>query len=107
VLRLAKERALDEHGQLPCAACTFDFASVYGEIGRGFIECHHLLALADLVAERATRVSELALVCSNCHRMIHRKRPWLSMERLTDVVQPYCLRGQKYPGLPLGEKSPI
>jgi predicted HNH restriction endonuclease len=85
-VRLAKEKALDEHGRLPCAACAFDFAGVYGEVGRGFIECHHLLALADLAAERNTKPSDLALVCSNCHRMIHRKRPWLSMGRLTELL---------------------
>jgi 5-methylcytosine-specific restriction enzyme A len=86
LVRLVKEKAMDEHGRLLCAACTFDFAAVYGEIGRGFIECHHLLALADLLAEQATRPSDLALVCPNCHRMIHRKRPWLSLDTLTDLV---------------------
>src|SRR5262249_39812413 len=83
LVKLVKEKAVDEHGRLFCAVCTFDFADVYGEIGRGFIECHHLLALADLLAEQATRPSDLALVCPNCHRMIHRKRPWLSLDKLT------------------------
>src|SRR5262245_16651827 len=86
LVRLAQEKAMDEHGRLPCAACAFDFAAVYGEIGRGFIECHHLLALADLLAEKATRLSDVALVCPNCHRMIHRKRPWLSLDKLSDLL---------------------
>jgi 5-methylcytosine-specific restriction protein A len=75
LVRRAKEKALDEHGRLACGACGFDFAAVYGDVGRGFIECHHLLALADLQAERPTRLADVALVCPNCHRMVHRKRP--------------------------------
>ncbi|MBN4084034.1 HNH endonuclease [bacterium AH-315-A03] len=26
--------------------------------------------------QTTTRLSDLALVCSNCHRMIHRRSPW-------------------------------
>src|SRR5262249_18460908 len=92
LVKLVKEKAVDEHGRLFCAVCTFDFADVYGEIGRGFIECHHLLALADLLAEQATRPSDLALVCPNCHRMIHRKRPWLSLDKLTELILRHPLK---------------
>jgi predicted HNH restriction endonuclease len=74
LVRLAKERSMDEHGRLSCAACGFDFAVVYGDIGRGAIDRHHLLALADLAAERAANLTEVALVCPNCHRIIHRER---------------------------------
>jgi 5-methylcytosine-specific restriction protein A len=86
LVRLAKEKAMDEQGRLFCAACAFDFLSVYGEIGRGVIDCHHLLALADLLNERATRLSDVALVCPNCHRIIHRKRPWLTLGKLTELI---------------------
>jgi 5-methylcytosine-specific restriction protein A len=86
LVRRAKEKALDEHGRLSCAACGFDFAAVYGEIGRGFIECHHLLALADLLDEHTTRLADVALVCPNCHRMVHRKRPWLGLDKLTELL---------------------
>ena len=85
-VRRVKEKAIDEHVRLLCAACAFDFAAVYGEIGGGFIERHHLLALADLLAAQAARLRDVALVCSNRHRMIHRKRPWLSLGDLTGLV---------------------
>jgi putative restriction endonuclease len=29
-----------------------------------------------------TRLEDLALLCANCHRMIHRASPWLSVEEL-------------------------
>jgi hypothetical protein len=43
-------------------------------------------ALADLAAERLTRLSDLALLCSNCHRMVHRRRPWLRLGQLTSLL---------------------
>jgi 5-methylcytosine-specific restriction protein A len=30
----------------------------------------------------------LELVCSNCHRMIHRRRPWLTIEQLRSILKP-------------------
>jgi 5-methylcytosine-specific restriction protein A len=86
LVRRAKEKAMDEQGKLACMACTFDFAAVYGAVGLGYIKCHHLLPLAELAQERLSRLSDLALVCSNCHRMLHRKRPWLSLGQLSALV---------------------
>ena len=47
----------------------------YGELGRDFIEAHHLRPISLL--EEGTAVSydiatDFAVLCSNCHRMIHR-----------------------------------
>jgi predicted HNH restriction endonuclease len=75
----------------------FDFLAVYGEVGRGYLECHHLLALADLVAARATRLSDVVLVCSNCHRMIHRKRPWLTLASLAGLIDATARRPPSTP----------
>jgi 5-methylcytosine-specific restriction protein A len=75
--RRKKAEVLRTTGRLACEACGFDFAAAYGELGDGFIECHHLLALAS-GDERVTTTADLALVCSNCHRMIHRAQPMLS-----------------------------
>lgn len=56
---------------LICECCSFDFSKTYPEIGKGFIECHHKTPIN--MGERITGINELALVCSNCHRMLHRK----------------------------------
>jgi 5-methylcytosine-specific restriction protein A len=82
-----KRLALERKRRLICDLCRFDFAEWYGEIREGFIECHHTRPLSALTRERKTRVSEVALVCSNCHRMIHRKRPWLTMEKLSTLLK--------------------
>jgi ribosomal protein L44E len=75
-----------ETGRLQCEVCGFDFESVYGELGSGFAECHHTKPLADLRAAETTKVADLAIVCANCHRMIHRRRPWLSLDQLKGVI---------------------
>lgn len=57
-----------------CEACGFDFSSEYGEIGYGYIEAHHLTPLAKLDAGkiRLDPKTDFAVLCSNCHSMIHR-----------------------------------
>ncbi len=82
----AKQRARDR-GSVACQVCGFDFEMRYGEIGAGFIEAHHTVPLSELDNETRTRVEDLALVCSNCHRMLHRRRPWLSMDGLTRLLK--------------------
>lgn len=71
---------------LCCKVCGFDFLAVYGEIGRGYIECHHTLPISEYSSERKTRLEDLALVCANCHRMLHRRRPWLSIDALSTLI---------------------
>jgi 5-methylcytosine-specific restriction protein A len=85
---VAKKKAhvMKVEGALRCEACGFDFGIVYGGRGEGFIECHHRLPLSELVGRRVTRVADLALVCANCHRMIHRRRPWLTVEELRGLL---------------------
>lgn len=77
-----KETFIQENGALFCEVCDFDFSEIYGEHGVGFIECHHTKPISELDAGTQTKLSDLAVVCSNCHRMIHRKQPWLSVAEL-------------------------
>lgn len=74
-------------GELKCEVCTFDFARKYGSHGAGFIECHHMRPLSTLIEISRTTLADLALLCSNCHRMIHRSRPWLSLQELRVLIQ--------------------
>jgi 5-methylcytosine-specific restriction enzyme A len=72
----ASKLAKGTHG-VRCQCCGFDFVAVYGEIGSGFIEVHHLRPLADLEEGKAIRydvAADFAVLCANCHRMIHRQR---------------------------------
>jgi len=58
--------------RLRCQICQFDFYEVYGELGDGFIEMHHLAQLSAHTAIEKLDVRALLPVCANCHRMIHR-----------------------------------
>jgi hypothetical protein len=82
VVKLAKLRRFQETGKLECEACGFDFVKVYGERGKGFIEAHHTIPFASVQGETRVRAKDLALVCSNCHRMLHRLRPLMKAEDL-------------------------
>ncbi|SBW18600.1 HNH endonuclease [Candidatus Protofrankia californiensis] len=86
--RLRRDKLADakRRGQaIACEACGFDFFRVYGPRGLDYIECHHRLPL-HVGGKTHTRLKDLALICSNCHRMIHRKAPWLTVEELRILV---------------------
>lgn len=74
-LRHAKVREAQRRsgGRLVCEVpgCGFDFFERYGEIGRDFAHVHHLKPLSERTRPTKTKLSELAVVCANCHAMIH------------------------------------
>ncbi|WP_255951617.1 HNH endonuclease [Streptomyces odontomachi] len=77
---------LQRGGRLACEACGFDFEAVYGDRGAGYIECHHVLPL-HVAGEGRTKLSDLALICANCHRMIHRRAPWPTPGELRTSIE--------------------
>jgi len=81
-----KNLVLKTTGKLLCEVCSFDFEAKYGEIGKGFIECHHIKPLYENENVTETRLEDLALVCSNCHRMLHRKISYLSIDDLKKML---------------------
>jgi hypothetical protein len=84
--QLAKARAMKQDGRLVCKACGFDFSKKYGSVGHGYIECHHTLPVSELKPNQRTKLNDVALLCSNCHRMVHRRRPWLGMSALSRLL---------------------
>ncbi|MFD2838621.1 HNH endonuclease [Azotobacter vinelandii] len=66
-----------------CSVCGFDFEAVYGEIGQKYIHVHHIVPLAEIAKEYVLDpVKDLIPVCANCHAIIHRTRPALTIEQL-------------------------
>jgi 5-methylcytosine-specific restriction protein A len=80
-----KASVLKATGHLACEACGFDFETQYGQRGRGLIECHHERPLHTLMPGQKTKLSDLRLLCANCHRAIHR-RPWVMLEDFKKTV---------------------
>jgi 5-methylcytosine-specific restriction enzyme A len=87
LVRKKKDQASRRHGVLRCEGCGFVFQDVYGELGEGFIECHHTIPLAHLRPGQLTRLQDLALVCSNCHRMLHRDGQIRSIPALRNAIE--------------------
>lgn len=86
---IAIEQFKEMHnGKVFCVVCGFEFFKAYGEIGKDFIELHHvkLVHLMDIEGESMNieqALRNVATVCSNCHRMIHRKQgKMLSIDEL-------------------------
>jgi 5-methylcytosine-specific restriction protein A len=86
LIKARKQSALAKLGTLACEACGFDFHTQYGERGEGFIECHHAKPVHTLRPGEKTKLTDLHLLCANCHRMVHAKRPWLTIEQLTAAL---------------------
>ena len=87
IVRAKKKDFKIRHGKLFCEACGFDFNKEYGARGKDFIECHHNVPLHEDENERVTKIEDLTLLCSNCHRMIHRKKKWLTVEELKSILK--------------------
>lgn len=84
-LRLA---AIKVHG-LACKVCGFNFNDFYGEHGMGYIEVHHLKPVSTLAtATKLCPENDMTVVCSNCHRMLHRsKDSVLTPSQLKELLQ--------------------
>lgn len=76
LIKRKKEQFASEHeGQVFCEVCRFDFSQFYpSKLGYGFIEVHHLAPLFIDDQPRRTTLHDLLLLCSNCHRMVHRSK---------------------------------
>ncbi|TXE14896.1 HNH endonuclease [Psychroserpens burtonensis] len=87
VVKLAKTQFKNTHGKLFCEVCKLDFEEKYGELGTDFIEAHHTIPVSEMKAEHKTKIEDFAMLCANCHRMVHKKRPWLNINELKEILK--------------------
>jgi 5-methylcytosine-specific restriction enzyme A len=81
-----RKQAIKIHGTT-CVVCNFNFAEKYGKFGEGYIEIHHLEPLASVKGERdVDPKTDLVPICSNCHRMIHKPDPMLTVQELENII---------------------
>lgn len=70
-----------------CLACGFNFETMYGEIGKNYIEAHHVVPVSVNAGQKkqVNYFDDFLVLCANCHKMIHRLgEPW-TRERLEDL----------------------
>ena len=87
IVTAKKAQVLKATGGLKCEVCEFDFKERYGPIGEGFCEVHHKVPLSSLNEETETKLEDLAILCSNCHRMIHRTKPMSGVNELKTMLR--------------------
>lgn len=82
----ARQTCIAHYGT-KCFICNFDFADKYGKIGNGYIHVHHIKPLSE-INERyeINPIHDLRPVCPNCHAMLHRNKPALSIDELKNIV---------------------
>ena len=88
-LRTAAIEHYSEGDSIRCTACSFEFALAYPDIGVGYIQIHHLVPISYLKGQTLSLSDALENVrplCANCHAIVHKRRPPLSMAELLDVV---------------------
>ena len=79
-----------KHQGYVCKACDFDFEKRYGPLGEKFIEAHHLTPLSELPEGKTVSLdpeTDFAVLCANCHRMIHRKDAPKDLAAFRELVQ--------------------
>ncbi|WP_083636767.1 HNH endonuclease [Leptolyngbya sp. 'hensonii'] len=78
----ARQKCIEHYG-VSCFVCGFNFGEFFGELGEGFIHVHHLCPISEIAGEyEVDPVKDLRPVCPNCHAMIHRRSPSLSIEEI-------------------------
>jgi predicted restriction endonuclease len=83
-----RAEAIAEYGD-SCQVCGFNFGKFYGSLAEGYIEVHHLSPLSAHKVERITTIKDVAVVCANCHRALHRNgRTPIPIEELKKIVRP-------------------
>ncbi|PNV94781.1 HNH endonuclease [Pseudomonas protegens] len=87
IVKRKKEEALTQHGALQCEACGFNFSQTYGADVEGVIDVHHTKPLHTLQPGDKTKLADLALLCANCHRVVHSQRKWLSVAEVKERYQ--------------------
>lgn len=79
--------AIAIHGAA-CHACDFDFGKTYGALGQGHIEIHHRTPVSKMGGSYVVSPrDDLVPLCSNCHDMVHRQDPPLTVETLREIIR--------------------
>ena len=81
-----KIAAIERYGR-DCMVCNYNFDSEYGKYSEGYIEIHHLNPISLMSIGGKTRLKEVIVTCSNCHRIIHRHKQLLDWRELRTFLK--------------------
>jgi 5-methylcytosine-specific restriction enzyme A len=72
-----------------CMGCSLKLSDLYGPVAEGCIDAHHLIPLSSLDDDEVVRFDpkkDFAVLCPNCHRVIHRMEDCSDMEGLRKLI---------------------
>lgn len=83
-----RAKCIEIHGT-ECKVCGFDFKIFYGNLGKDYIEVHHKNPVSQLTGETLVDPEkDMTVLCSNCHRMIHRSRKnKITIDQLKEIIK--------------------
>ena len=88
-LRQALLKKREQSNSLHCDMCGDDHAALPHDLRTAAFEAHHVLPIA-LAGEGSTKLSDVALLCATCHRLLHRliaiRRKWIGVSDATAVI---------------------
>jgi len=82
VVRNKKKQA----ASFDCEVCGFSFGRAYGRAASDYCEVHHLLPLSDVEDRTRTRIDDLAILCANCHRVVHLQNPPYTLNQVKSML---------------------
>ena len=83
----ARKKCIDYYGY-KCFACGVILSDIYGKIANNFIHVHHIIELSSIKEEyNVDPIKDLRPLCPNCHSIVHRKSPALSIEELIELIK--------------------
>jgi 5-methylcytosine-specific restriction enzyme A len=78
-----------KNGELKCDMCGASSQNKVVEFQDAIFEAHHVIPLSH-AGERKTLLKDMALLCANCHRLLHRaiskKKKWLGIKEGRDIL---------------------
>jgi len=81
-----RQEAIAIHGK-SCKACGFNFKEKYGNLGDEYIIVHHVVPVSQIGSGYVVDPArDLITLCANCHAMVHREDPPLSVEKLKQIL---------------------
>jgi len=80
-----------ETASLDCEICGFSFSRIYGSVADSYCEVHHLIPLSEAANVSQTRLEDLAILCANCHRVVHLQSPPYTIAEVKAMLTPVKL----------------
>lgn len=93
--KVKDEYRFKHENKLACEGCELDPEIMYGDQGERCIEAHHTIPIEELQPDSITLADDMAIVCANCHRIIHSRKPCLTLAELRKLLVEQELQNEK------------